>query len=359
MNHLEVKSYSAEFKATKDGAKGIVTALVSVFNNIDLGGDRMLPGSFTKTIQDWQAKGDPLPVIWSHEWDNPSAHIGFVNPADMKETDQGLEVKMQFDLDRPFAEQVFHLQKTRRVTQFSFGYYVTDSEVVKEGPDTIRNIKAVDLFEVGPTLLGMNPATQLLEAASALNGAKAGRVLNASNEEALKGARDLIDGVLKSVPQADDRTSSVTGKSAEDIEKKDGMEEGNDLYPTTPRQTFMQDATENVVEVFGKFDQSAGPEGAHYAPADANPFKAEGLMCQNCVFFQGPRGCEVVAGDIDPEAVCKLWVIPGNLLPGAAAADMPADGTKSESADTTRDSGSTINQEHVIALLSKPRHTED
>jgi HK97 family phage prohead protease len=196
MSNMEVKSYQAEFKAAREGDKGIVTALVSVFNNIDLGGDRMLPGAFTKTIQDWQAKGDPVPVIWSHEWDKPEAHIGFVDPADLKETELGLEVKMQYDLDRPFAEQVFHLQKTRRVTQFSFGYYVTDQQLTKEGNTEIREIKAVDLFEVGPTLLGMNPATQLLEAASALNGIKPKRTLTAKSEDALKEARDIIDAVL-------------------------------------------------------------------------------------------------------------------------------------------------------------------
>lgn len=261
---MEVKSYKAEFKASQDGSKGVVTALVSVFNNIDLGGDRMLPGSFTKTVQDWQTKGDPLPVIWSHEWDKPEAHVGYVPPMDMKETDLGLEVKMQFDLDRPFAEQVFHLLKSRRVTQFSFGYYVTDSELVTEGKDTVRNIKSVDLFEVGPTLLGMNPATQLLEAASALNGFKAGRVLNTKNEEALQTARDLIDTVLSSAASVDERAASVTGKSVDTLE----------------------------------------------APADA-------------------------------------------------PADAPEAPAPTESADTTRDSGSTINQEHVIALLSKPRHTED
>jgi HK97 family phage prohead protease len=268
MSNMEVKSYKAEFKAAKDGAKGVVTALVSVFDNVDLGGDRMLPGSFTKTIQDWQAKGDPVPVIWSHEWDNPEAHIGFVDPADLKETDAGLEVKMQYDLDRPFAEQVFHLQKTRRVTQFSFGYYVTDSEVVKEGPDTIRNIKSVDLFEVGPTLLGMNPATQLLEAASRFS--KAGKVLSGSNEEALKVARDLIDQVLENAQ-------------------------------SEPQAPMPED------------DSASKSVDAPEAPA------------------------ETVADDAQP------------------AADADTQGSDVATSDT----GSTINPEQVIDLLTKPRHTED
>ena len=43
-------------------------------------------------------------------------------------------------------------------------------------------------------------------------------------------------------------------------------------------------------------------------------FTAQGLLCQNCVFYRGPRGCGLVAGDIDPNGICKLWVIPGSLV---------------------------------------------
>jgi hypothetical protein len=61
---------------------------------------------------------------------------------------------------------------------------------------------------------------------------------------------------------------------------------------------------------FGMFDQSSKANGAHYAPAAKNPFKASGLMCQNCVFFNENGQCQLVAGKIEPEAICKLWVIP-------------------------------------------------
>lgn len=74
------------------------------------------------------------------------------------------------------------------------------------------------------------------------------------------------------------------------------------------------DIAELAVE-FGKFDQTSLANGAHYAPADANPFKGEGLMCKNCVFFDElANGCQVVSGNIEPEAICKLWVIPETSL---------------------------------------------
>ena len=80
----------------------------------------------------------------------------------------------------------------------------------------------------------------------------------------------------------------------------------------SPRQRYLYDEVEGVVETFGQFDQTSGPEGAHYAAP--SPFINSGLQCSNCVFFRGGRACELVAGDIDPNAICKLWIIPGSLI---------------------------------------------
>lgn len=82
----------------------------------------------------------------------------------------------------------------------------------------------------------------------------------------------------------------------------------------SPRQKALYDQLEANVEVFGLFKQDSGPDGAHYFAA--SPFTAEGLVCSNCVFFEGGRGCELVEGDIAPEGICKLWVIPGELIKG-------------------------------------------
>ena len=81
-----------------------------------------------------------------------------------------------------------------------------------------------------------------------------------------------------------------------------------------PRQKLMYDQYEQLVEMFGKFDQTSKANGAHYAPAKANPFIKQGMICSNCVFFMGGQGCEIVAGKIEPNAVCKLWIIPEDLI---------------------------------------------
>src|SRR5512139_3378237 len=108
MNH---KTFSlANFKAL-DQAQGIFEALVAVFGNVDRGGDMIEPGAFADSMAAWQASGNPIPVIFSHEWDNLDAHIGSVLEA--KEIPEGLYVKGQLEMDEPFAARVWKKMQQR------------------------------------------------------------------------------------------------------------------------------------------------------------------------------------------------------------------------------------------------------
>lgn len=148
-----------------------VEQIVSVFGNVDFGNDRVVLGAFKGSLDRWAASGDPIPTIWSHTWDDPFAHIGAVleakelAPGDPLLPEEisalgGLYTKYQVD-PFPFADQVFHLLKTRRVREASFAY-----DVIKErrAADGANELIELDLIEVGPTLKGMNPMTQLLSA---------------------------------------------------------------------------------------------------------------------------------------------------------------------------------------------------
>lgn len=80
------------------------------------------------------------------------------------------------------------------------------------------------------------------------------------------------------------------------------------------RQYAQYQALAAIVEELGPFDQSSGADGAHYLIAADNPFAAQGMQCANCAFFQGGGRCEAVEGAIDPDGLCKLWIIPESLL---------------------------------------------
>lgn len=148
-----------EFKALDDG-KGEFEAIVAVFGNVDLAGDRIVKGAFADSLKAWEAKGRPIPVVFSHDWQNLDAHIGQVT--DAKETDQGLYVKAQLDMQDPAAAKVFRLMKAGTLAEFSFAYDVVEEKLQNGANELLK----LDVIEVGPTLKGMNPETQLVSVKS-------------------------------------------------------------------------------------------------------------------------------------------------------------------------------------------------
>ena len=157
----------ASFKALPDegGQTGRFEAIVSVFGNTDHAGDRVVKGAFKKSLERWREAGKPIPVIWSHDWADPFAHIGVADPMKASETDAGLKVVGRLDVDKPFAAQVYDLLKDGRVKEWSFSYEVLDKKTVDKGVNELREL---DIIEVGPTLKGMNPSTATLGVKSAL-----------------------------------------------------------------------------------------------------------------------------------------------------------------------------------------------
>lgn len=145
-----------------DEEAGTFEAIVSVFNNIDSVGDVVMPGAFSDDLAEWAAKGDPIPVIWSHRWEDPEYHVGLVLEA--KETDEGLWVKAQIDLDESKGQKVFRLLKGRRVTQFSFAYDILDGAWAERDGVDVYELRKLHVHEVGPTLIGANRDTRLLSA---------------------------------------------------------------------------------------------------------------------------------------------------------------------------------------------------
>lgn len=368
MTKQEFKSYRAEIKAAPNGDAGVVEAIVSVFGNIDLGGDRVVQGAFAKSLERWNASGDPIPFIWSHEWDRPEAHIGYVEQAE--ERPEGLWVRARLDIDRPFAEQVFHLMKTRRVTQFSFGYTVEDYAVVSDADGTtVRELKEVDVFEVGPTLLGMNPATQLLQAASALTGMKDAQDVSAIAEHLSVAHKALGDAL--STLSTDEKTDLPT---QDDIEVKaidvpsyvaDNAKRGLDYYeqglggdglePETiadARQMADGQVTEEKVRKIGPWiDRHIVDLDS---PQNSNPddpdYPGPGLVAM-LLWGGGP--------DKDGAMRTRDWA--------RGEADGLDTGAKSErvsevvetSDAVSRDTEATIIPEEILDLLVRTRHSEE
>ena len=210
---MDTKDFRAAVKAAgeADGLlEGQFEALVSVFGNEDSVGDVVMPGAFAADLERWATKGDPLPVIWSHDWSDPFSHLGRVLKAE--ERPEGLWVQAQIDdiADNPQAAQVYRLLKGRRVTQFSFAYDVEDGGWGERDGKEIYELRTLKVHEVGPTLIGANRETELfaVKAQQLAAGAKAGRVLSQKNYDQLAAAHTALGEVLESATPADSPKSS-------------------------------------------------------------------------------------------------------------------------------------------------------
>ncbi|WP_435112028.1 HK97 family phage prohead protease [Nocardiopsis synnemataformans] len=209
---MYIKTVPAKVKAVGEAQglqPGQFTALVSVFGNEDSYGDVVARGAFAEDLERWKTSGDPMPVIWSHKWSDPFAHIGSVVEA--AETDEGLVVTAQIeDLEEnATAAQVHRLLKGRRVTQFSFAYDVDEGgwvDVKDHRWGGYYELRKLKVHEVGPCLIGANQETNLIaaKAAELTRGMKAGRVLSQTNYDRLVKARDSITSVLDAATPEDD-----------------------------------------------------------------------------------------------------------------------------------------------------------
>jgi len=207
----DVKTLPARVKAANATDDGIVEALVATYD-VDSIGDRIVPGAFEKSLAEWTESGQAIPFIWSHLHDDLDAYLGEVLEA--RETDEGLWVKAQIDMDDEKARKAFRLIKGGRVRNYSFAY---DVPAGGSGPDEEGDgevaLTELRIFEVGPTLIGMNQNTRTLVAKGNGAGEKAGRVLSAKNESDLRNAVDLITGVLKQLDDSNSSSSSDTSQA--------------------------------------------------------------------------------------------------------------------------------------------------
>lgn len=220
---MKIKECAAYVKAaTAEQDAGQFTAIVSVFGNVDSVGDVVIPGAFTQTLADWKASGNPIPIIWSHDWSDPFSHIGYTLDAaelmpgddrlpDSLKANGGLLIIGQLDLDNPKAQQVYRLLKGGRVTQFSFAYDIEEGAYVEGSSGSHYELRQLKIHETGPCLVGANQDTELLavKAAAMAAGLKEGRLLAAKHVERLRSAHAALTEVIAATQSGDDDSKTA------------------------------------------------------------------------------------------------------------------------------------------------------
>jgi len=132
-----------EIKSLSDA--GQIEGLLAGFGNVDHGGDKLMPGCLSKSLE---RRGTPLPMLLHHDLSRP---IGAWK--EWQERDDGLYVKGSLTLSTRDAQEAHALAKDGALTGLSIGWApVKDTRDAKG----VRLVAEAELFEGSLVSVPMN-----------------------------------------------------------------------------------------------------------------------------------------------------------------------------------------------------------
>jgi len=144
------KSY---FEVKENAGRGTIEGYASTYD-LDLGGDRVIPGAFTQTIKSF--KENPV-MLFSH---NSAMPIG--SWTDLVEDKKGLNVKGEINLKTTLGRDTFELIKGNDLKGLSIGYENKKSNV---DPTTgVNNLIEIKLWEISVVAIPMNQGSWIMGA---------------------------------------------------------------------------------------------------------------------------------------------------------------------------------------------------
>jgi len=139
---LEVKGLDADGEGSFEGYG-------SVFHVTDKGRDVVLPGAFTRTLQESATKQRMPAMLWQHDYMQPIGRW-----VSMAQDDRGLRVKGLLATNTRAGRDAYELMKMGALDGLSIGYSTkrgTWDDVEKR-----RKLLDLDLHEVSPVVFPMN-----------------------------------------------------------------------------------------------------------------------------------------------------------------------------------------------------------
>lgn len=135
----------------------------STFGNVDLGGDVVMKGAFKESLAEYRKAGEWPQMFWMH---NPALIPG--KWLDMSEDSKGLKIKGEL-LPTTVGNDVQILMRAKAVRATSIGFSI-DSQDDYEFRDGVRLLHRINLWEVSPVSMPMNPKARISAVKSFLHG---------------------------------------------------------------------------------------------------------------------------------------------------------------------------------------------
>jgi HK97 family phage prohead protease len=153
-----------EYKsATLDTSTGEFSGHAAVFGNVDIAGDRIVPGAFAKSIV---KHGGKLPVFWGH----PDPVFGTGDPIGiskgLSEDHKGLFLNTNISTDNARGREAHIWLKFAKSNDYkpglSIGFQTKDWEMDRD----IRILKEIELYEASIVNFPANPRARIEEVKS-------------------------------------------------------------------------------------------------------------------------------------------------------------------------------------------------
>lgn len=144
---MATKKICREFQVKGlDDTTGKFEGYGSVFGVKDWYRDVVMPGAFTRTLNEHKQKGSMPKLLWQHDSYAPCGIF-----TEMHEDSKGLYVKGQLLLDVEKGREAYALLKAGAIDAMSIGYATKRYEIVEDENDDmdgVRKLLDVDLWEV-------------------------------------------------------------------------------------------------------------------------------------------------------------------------------------------------------------------
>ncbi|PKM61641.1 MAG: hypothetical protein CVU99_02460 [Firmicutes bacterium HGW-Firmicutes-4] len=157
---LEYKEFAVTVSDVHtDGDKGKAVILLSPYDNVDLGNDRVKPSIAARN------EGKKLPLLSQHQVGTEHGHM------DLFSTPEGIKANITLYLEKdegaiifPEAHKHYALLKRAETdgvaVKYSIGYNTLAYKYVIEGKTTIRDLLDIDIMEGSRVTFPMNPMAQ-------------------------------------------------------------------------------------------------------------------------------------------------------------------------------------------------------
>lgn len=169
-----MKKFKFEIKEMQED--GTFTGIASMYGNLDLGGDIVEKGAFTKTMREKMS----VPILWQHNTHSP------IGVGELEDTETGLMIKGTLNLDVGLARECYSLIKQGAIKGLSIGYDVVKQDYI----NGIRFLKELKLWEVSIVTFPMNTQSTIVDV-------KAGRKISKTSKGAIESCIALLTSLIE------------------------------------------------------------------------------------------------------------------------------------------------------------------